>query len=165
MTSIAPDPETAVPATANATASSTSPARSTKSAAVEVTIPQASVARIIRSILPPNVQVGKCAKQAFARAAGIFVLYATATANEFCKESKRQTVSAQDVLNAMQELDFVEFLEPLKLALEEYRKEQESKKQAKREKKAAALDESAKAQAQEASNAMEVDNAAADATA
>ena len=38
------------------------------------------------------------------------------------------TISTQDVLNALKELDFDDFEEPLKDFLEKYRKENESKK-------------------------------------
>jgi DNA polymerase epsilon subunit 3 len=41
-------------------------------------LPQASINRIIKAKLPENVQVGKDAKTAFSKAAGIFILYATA---------------------------------------------------------------------------------------
>lgn len=34
-------------------------------------------------------------------------------ANEICRESKRQTINADDVLKAVEELDFPEFSEPL----------------------------------------------------
>lgn len=39
-------------------------------------------------------------------------------ANDICKESKRQTINADDVLKALEEIDFVEFVEPLKTSLE-----------------------------------------------
>jgi hypothetical protein len=39
------------------------------------------------------------------------------SANEICRESKRQTINADDVLKAVEELDFPEFCEPLKAAL------------------------------------------------
>jgi hypothetical protein len=38
-------------------------------------------------------------------------------ANEICRESKRQTINADDVLKAVEELDFTEFCEPLNAAL------------------------------------------------
>lgn len=34
-------------------------------------------------------------------------------ANEICRESKRQTINADDVFKAVEELDFPEFSEPL----------------------------------------------------
>jgi histone H3/H4 len=59
---------------------------------------QACVQRVIKSVLPESAQIGKDAKAAFARSAGIFILYLTACANDFCKDAKRQTISAQDVM-------------------------------------------------------------------
>jgi histone H3/H4 len=56
------------------------------------------VQRVIKSVLPESAQIGKDAKAAFARSAGIFILYLTACANDFCKDAKRQTISAQDVM-------------------------------------------------------------------
>ncbi len=40
--------------------------------------------------------------------------YLTACANDFCREAKRQTISAQDVMQAIKELEFGELEEPLK---------------------------------------------------
>lgn len=39
-------------------------------------------------------------------------------ANDLCKESKRQTINAEDVLKALEEIEFPEFIELLKPALE-----------------------------------------------
>ncbi|CAN0531338.1 unnamed protein product, partial [Ectocarpus sp. 8 AP-2014] len=74
----------------------------------------ACVQRVIKSVLPDNVQIGKDAKAAFSRSAGIFIMYLTACANDFCREAKRQTISAQDVMQAIKELEFGELEEPLK---------------------------------------------------
>ncbi|TVU27179.1 hypothetical protein EJB05_29766, partial [Eragrostis curvula] len=35
------------------------------------------------------------------------------SANDMCKESKRQTINADDVLKALDEMEFSEFVEPL----------------------------------------------------
>jgi hypothetical protein len=35
-----------------------------------------------------------------------------------CKESKRQTISADDVLKALDEMEFSEFVEPLRTSLQ-----------------------------------------------
>ena len=45
---------------------------------IDPSIPLASVSRIVKRVLPSNVQVSKDSKQAFARASGVFVLYVTA---------------------------------------------------------------------------------------
>lgn len=40
------------------------------------------------------------------------------SANDICKESKRQTINAEDVFKALEDIEFSEFIEPLKAALE-----------------------------------------------
>lgn len=80
--------------------------------------PQTSVGRIIKGILPSNVMVTKEARAAFTRAAGIFIFYLTHCANEFSREGKRTTISAQDIKNALRELDFEDFEVPLDEFLE-----------------------------------------------
>ena len=39
-------------------------------------------------------------------------------ANDVCKESKRQTINADDVFKALEEIEFPEFVVPLKASLE-----------------------------------------------
>lgn len=39
-------------------------------------------------------------------------------ANDFCKDARRQTMKADDVFKAIEEMEFSEFLEPLKASLE-----------------------------------------------
>lgn len=39
------------------------------------------------------------------------------SANDFCREGRRTTISANDVYQALRELDFEEFVEPLKAFL------------------------------------------------
>jgi len=63
--------------------------------------PLACVRRILKHTLPSSTNVGKDASAAFARASGIFIIYLTACANDFAREHKRQTVTANDVLAAI----------------------------------------------------------------
>ena len=59
--------------------------------------PQAVVNRIMKGVLPDNVQVTKDARTAFSRASGVFIFYLTHCANDISKEKKRSTIYAQDV--------------------------------------------------------------------
>jgi len=97
----------------------------------EFELPHASVARILKSKLPEGVSVSREAKQAFSKSAGIFILYLTAASNEFCKDSKRQTLSAKDILEALRSLDFGDFIEPLEVALDDLRESSNSRKKPK----------------------------------
>ena len=40
------------------------------------------------------------------------------SANDLCKESRRQTINADDVLKAIEEIEFPEFAEPLRASLD-----------------------------------------------
>lgn len=48
----------------------------------------------------------------------VFISYLTSAANDICKDAKRQTISADDVFTALQDLDFGELINPTKEALE-----------------------------------------------
>ena len=48
----------------------------------------------------------------------LFIHYLAATANDICKDAKRQTISADDIMTALADLEFDEFVEPLKHSLE-----------------------------------------------
>jgi histone H3/H4 len=69
--------------------------------AVEFEPPLACIRRILKNTLPSSTNVGKDASSAFARACGIFIIYLTACANDFARENKRQTITANDVLAAI----------------------------------------------------------------
>lgn len=68
---------------------------------VEFEPPLACVRRILKNTLPSSTNVGKDASAAFSRACGIFIIYLTACANDFARENKRQTITANDVLAAV----------------------------------------------------------------
>jgi len=98
---------------------------------IEFEPPLACVRRILKNTLPSSTNVGKDASAAYARAAGIFVIYITACANDFARENRRQTITANDVLAAIKELDFDEFTPQLLSFLENYRSAEKTKRESK----------------------------------
>jgi DNA polymerase epsilon subunit 3 len=65
-----------------------------------------------------------------AESAKIFIHYLTATANDACRDAKRSTISADDVLRAVEDIEFADFVEPLQASLEGFKKENARKKEA-----------------------------------
>ncbi len=65
-----------------------------------------------------DTQINKDALLAFSESAKVFINYVTATANDICKESKRQTISVDDIFRALEDTDFVDLIAPLKQSLE-----------------------------------------------
>ncbi|CAG5849550.1 unnamed protein product [Menidia menidia] len=94
----------------------------------DLNLPNAVITRIIKEALPDGVNVSKEARRAISQAASVFVLYATSCANNFAMKAKRKTLNAGDVLAAMEEMEFERFLEPLREALDVYKKGQKGKK-------------------------------------
>jgi DNA polymerase epsilon subunit 3 len=109
----------------------TSNKQDTLPTAVEFEPPLACVRRILKNTLPSSTNVGKDASSTFSRATGIFIIYLTSCANDYARENKRQTITANDVLAATKELEFDEFLPDMTQFLENYRAMEKSKKDAK----------------------------------
>lgn len=109
----------------------------------EAELPKAQIKRIVKSKLAhlqtgdKEVQINKDALLAFSESSKIFISYLTATANDICKENKRQIVSAEDVLQALDDMEFPEFVEPLRTFLAEYQQaaKDKNKKKAENQKK------------------------------
>ncbi|PQQ08099.1 DNA polymerase epsilon subunit 3 [Prunus yedoensis var. nudiflora] len=88
-------------------------------------LPKAIVRRVVKDKLSQcskgdaDLTLHKEALLAFSESARIFIHYLSATANDICKEKKRQTISADDVLKALEEIEFSEFIKPLEASLKE----------------------------------------------
>ncbi|CAB4313683.1 unnamed protein product [Prunus armeniaca] len=86
-------------------------------------LPKAIVRRVVKDKLSQcskgdgDLTLHKEALLAFSESARIFIHYLSATANDICKEKKRQTISADDVLKALEEIEFSEFIKPLEASL------------------------------------------------
>ncbi|KAI8750649.1 DNA polymerase epsilon subunit 3 [Biomphalaria glabrata] len=100
----------------------------------DLNLPNAVVSRIIKDAIPEGVNVSKEARLAISKAASVFVLYATSCSNNFAIKNKRKTITAQDVLNAMEDMEFEQFIEPLQQCQEAFRLEKLEKKKEKTQK-------------------------------
>ncbi|GFR59642.1 DNA polymerase epsilon subunit 3 [Elysia marginata] len=94
----------------------------------DLNLPNAVVTRIIKDAIPEGVNVSKEARLAISKAASVFVLYATSISNNFAVKGKRKTINAQDVLSAMENMEFEQFIEPLQQCQEAFRQEKIDKK-------------------------------------
>ncbi|XP_068695004.1 DNA polymerase epsilon subunit 3-like [Montipora foliosa] len=96
----------------------------------DLNLPNAVVSRLAKDALPENVNISKEARTAIGKAASVFVLYATSCANNFAQKQKRKTLTAADVFDALDEMEFEQFVKPLKESLALFKKEQKGKKEA-----------------------------------
>merc|ERR1712141_311839 len=94
----------------------------------DLNLPSSVVSRIIKEALPPSVKVSKEAQAAVAKAASVFVLYATSCANNVALKSHRKTIHGGDVVKAMEDMEFDKFIKPLENSLESWKDSQQKKK-------------------------------------
>merc|ERR1712243_305011 len=115
------------------------------------------VTKIIKDCLPATCKVSKEANVAIAKAASVFVLYATSPANTVAQKSNRKTITGGDVVSAMADMEFEKFVRPLENSLAIWKKSQQFKKDSaaakKKDKKEA---EEAKEDTEETSNTEEL---------
>lgn len=107
----------------------------------DLNLPLSVVTRIVRDALPDGVNVSKEARAALAKAASVFVLYATSCANNVAVKSKRKTVTGSDIIAAMEEMEFENFIDSLNGNLEQFR-QGKSKKDAAKSKREKSKDKS-----------------------
>ncbi len=97
-------------------------------------IPRANISRILKKVMPEGTSIANDAKTAFSKAAVIFIMYLTATAQEFATQNKKSTLTADDVLAALDDLEFAGFKDEVLKTLEQYRASQRTKKDSKKDK-------------------------------
>jgi DNA polymerase epsilon subunit 3 len=94
-----------------------------------ISLPLSSIVKVLKEALPAHVSVSKDVKVSLQRASALFVLYVTNTANQLAKQGKRSTLTADDIMAALEELEFDPLLEPLQEFLEKWRKQHEKARQ------------------------------------
>merc|ERR1712241_496071 len=101
----------------------------------DLNLPNSVVSRIIKEALPPSVKVSKEAQAAVAKAASVFVLYATSCANNVATNSHRKTINGNDVTKAMEDMEFEKFIKPLENSLDSWKDSQQKKKDSAKQKR------------------------------
>ncbi|XP_041481446.1 DNA polymerase epsilon subunit 3-like [Lytechinus variegatus] len=101
----------------------------------DLNLPLSVITRIMKDAIPDGISVSKEARNAVSKAASVFVLYATSCANTHALKGKRKTLNATDVFAALDDMEFSEFIEPLRANLEVFRASLKNKKEASEQRK------------------------------
>lgn len=94
----------------------------------DLNLPISNVSRIIRDALPPNQNVDRETRIAIARATSVFIMYLSSTAAANAEKANHKIFTANDVFDAIEEMEFENFLGPMKQALAAHRQELKDKK-------------------------------------
>lgn len=84
-------------------------------------LPVANIARIMKTVLPPNAKIGKDAKETIQECVSEFISFITSEASDKCVQEKRKTINGDDILWAMSTLGFDPYIQPLEIYLTKYR--------------------------------------------
>ncbi|KAJ7528538.1 hypothetical protein O6H91_15G007300 [Diphasiastrum complanatum] len=84
-------------------------------------MPIANVIRIMRKVLPGHAKISDDAKETLQECVSEFISFITGEANDKCQREQRKTITADDVLWAMDKLGFDQYVGPLTLYLLRYR--------------------------------------------
>ncbi|KXZ54686.1 hypothetical protein GPECTOR_4g753 [Gonium pectorale] len=94
----------------------------------DVDVPRALVKRIVKAKLQgltggdgKEFGISKDALTALSESTKVFISLIASTANDICQEKRRSTVNADDIFNALGDLDFPELVGPLKEQLEAFK--------------------------------------------
>lgn len=84
-------------------------------------MPIANVIRLMRKIIPSHAKISDDAKETIQECVSEFISFVTGEANARCQHEQRKTITAEDVLWAMDTLGFDEYIEPLTIYLNRFR--------------------------------------------
>ncbi|EPB70304.1 hypothetical protein ANCCEY_10606 [Ancylostoma ceylanicum] len=84
-------------------------------------LPIANVARVMKRMIPSSGKIAKDAKECVQECVSEFISFITSEANDKCLSEKRKTISADDLLEAITNMGFDNYVAPLQLFLERYR--------------------------------------------
>ncbi|RCN48848.1 hypothetical protein ANCCAN_05132 [Ancylostoma caninum] len=84
-------------------------------------LPIANVARVMKRMIPSSGKIAKDAKECVQECVSEFISFITSEANDKCLSEKRKTISADDLLEAITNMGFDNYVAPLQLFLDRYR--------------------------------------------
>ncbi|KAB8289679.1 hypothetical protein EYC80_010591 [Monilinia laxa] len=103
----------------------------------DLNLPRSIVTRLAKSVLPPNTQIQGNAMLAMSKSATVFVNYLATHANENAQHRNVKTIAPQDVLKALDDLEFPDFKPRLEAELAKFIEMQNDKRNTYRKKVAA----------------------------
>ncbi|KAI9644746.1 hypothetical protein NHQ30_006773 [Ciborinia camelliae] len=103
----------------------------------DLNLPKSIVTRLAKSVLPPNTQIQGNAMLAMSKSATVFVNYLATHANQNAQHRNVKTIAPQDVLKALDDLEFPDFKPRLEAELAKFIEMQSDKRNTYRKKVAA----------------------------
>ncbi|KOM40135.1 protein Dr1 homolog [Vigna umbellata] len=116
----------------------------------DASLPKATMTKIIKEMLPPDVRVARDAQDLLIECCVEFINLVSSESNEVCNKEERRTIAPEHVLKALGVLGFGDYIEEVYAAYEQHKLEtmQDSLKGAKWSNRAEMTEEEALAEQQ-----------------
>ncbi|GAA5981714.1 hypothetical protein JCM11641_004223 [Rhodosporidiobolus odoratus] len=102
----------------------------------DVSLPKATVAKLIAELLPQGFSASKEVKDLICECCKEFVLTISSEANEICEKESKKTISPEHIVNALKALGFEDFVEGVEDVLKEHKEVAKGERVAKKKKAA-----------------------------
>ncbi|OVA10195.1 Transcription factor CBF/NF-Y/archaeal histone [Macleaya cordata] len=89
----------------------------------DVSLPKATMFKIIKEMLPPDVRVARDAQDLLVECCVEFINLISSESNEVCNREEKRTIAPEHVLKALEVLGFGEYIEEVYAAYEQHRLE------------------------------------------
>ncbi|EFJ12470.1 hypothetical protein SELMODRAFT_227538 [Selaginella moellendorffii] len=89
----------------------------------DVSLPKATMTKIIKEMLPPEVRVARDAQDLLVDCCVEFINLISSESNEICNKEEKRTIAPEHVLKALEILGFGEYIEEVHAAYEQHRNE------------------------------------------
>ncbi|KAL5725949.1 Down-regulator of transcription 1 [Ranunculus cassubicifolius] len=89
----------------------------------DVTLPKATMFKIIKEMLPRDVRVARDAQDLIVECCVEFINLVSSESNEVCSKEEKRTIAPEHVLKALEVLGFGEYIEDVYAAYEQHKLE------------------------------------------
>ncbi|XXG74314.1 hypothetical protein AAC387_Pa07g3070 [Persea americana] len=89
----------------------------------DVSLPKATMFKIIKEMLPPDVRVARDAQDLLVECCVEFINLISSESNEVCNKEEKRTIAPEHVIKALEVLGFGEYIEEVHAAYEQHKLE------------------------------------------
>ncbi|XP_061365181.1 protein Dr1 homolog [Gastrolobium bilobum] len=89
----------------------------------DASLPKATMTKIIKEMLPPDVRVARDAQDLLIECCVEFINLVSSESNEVCNREDKRTIAPEHVLKALEVLGFGEYIEEVYAAYEQHKNE------------------------------------------
>ncbi|XP_058760997.1 protein Dr1 homolog isoform X2 [Vicia villosa] len=89
----------------------------------DASLPKATMTKIIKEMLPPDVRVARDAQDLLIECCVEFINLISSESNEVCSREDKRTIAPEHVLKALQVLGFADYIEEVYAAYEQHKLE------------------------------------------